>query len=76
DAPTKAYGAWTQGEMVQFRARVDRLQGRWLVTINDSSANRQLFDGCRIRPVSTANRLRNNRTTSPARFGELIITRD
>lgn len=74
DAPTDAYDGFSQADMTQFRARVDRLQGSWIVTINDSPANRSLFSDCRIRPVATANRLRNNRTTTAATFGELIIT--
>lgn len=74
DAPTGAYDGWTQGEMTQFRTRLDRLQGTWIVTINDSPANRSLFSDCKVRTVATANRLRNNRTTTASTFGELIIT--
>lgn len=74
DAPTAAYDGWTQADMAQFRARVDRLQGSWMVTINDSPANRALFSDCKVKAVATANRLRNNRTTSAATFGEIIIT--
>lgn len=76
DAPTGAYDGWTQSEMVQFRSRVDRLQGRWIVTINDSPANRDLFGDCKIRPVRTVNRKLNQAKARGATFGELIITRD
>lgn len=76
DAPTGAYEGWTQAEMVQFRSRVDRLQGSWLITINDSPANRELFSDCKVRPVQTANRRSNQRTDGGRTFGELIITRN
>ncbi len=71
---TGAYEGWGQKDMVEFRTRLDRLQGRWLLTINDSPDNRKLFSDCLVRPVATSNRLRNNRTTETASFGELIIT--
>ncbi len=71
---TGAYEGWGQKEMVELRSRLDRLQGRWLLTVNDSPDNRRLFADCRVHPVATTNRLRNNRTTETAAFGELIIT--
>jgi DNA adenine methylase len=71
---TGAYEGWTQEEARLFRTRVDRLQGRFLITINDSPENRALFSDCHVQPVKTGNRLRNARTTKAATFGELIIT--
>ena len=37
---------------------------------------RALFSDCKVHPVATGNRLRNNRTTKSATFGELLITRE
>lgn len=72
---TGAYEGWGQKEMTELRCRLDRLAGRWLLTVNDSEENRRLFSDCNVRPIKTTNRLRNNRTTESASFGELIISR-
>lgn len=74
DAQTSAYKGWSADEMKTFRKRVEKIQGKWLVTVDDSSLNRDLFSDCNLLPVSTRNRLANNRTHSDATFGELIIT--
>ena len=73
---TGAYEGWTQADMLQLRSRLDRLQGRWLLTVNDSPANRALFKDCNATPVVTVNRLANNRTNPGSTFGELIISRN
>lgn len=72
---TGAYDGWQQADMVQLRSRLDRLQGRWLLTVNDSADNRRLFADCQVQPVVTRNRRANNRTHSAATFGELIIAK-
>ncbi|KAF0176441.1 MAG: DNA adenine methylase [Limisphaerales bacterium] len=69
----KAYSPWKQEDMVTLRTRLDRLQGRWLLTVNDSPDNRKLFGDCRVRPVTTRNLRANKRTHADATFGELII---
>ena len=74
DAPTGAYEGFTQADMTLLRSRIDRLQGTWILTVNDSKANRALFSDCRVRPVATPNHRRNHRTTTTATFGELVIT--
>jgi len=70
---TGAYAAWEQSDMVALRGRLDRLQGRWLLTVNDSAENRKLFNDCQVKPVKTRNQRVNRRLTSDATFGELII---
>lgn len=74
DAPTGAYDGWTQADMRRLRRRVDRLKGRWLLTINDSEDNRALFKDCRVEAVQTENKMGNRRTTKRRSFGELVIT--
>jgi DNA adenine methylase len=74
NAPTDAYEGWSEEQMKEFRGRVGKLKGKWLATVDDSDFNRKLFSGCAINPVSSQNRLCNNRTHSSVRFGELIIT--
>ena len=56
------------------RPRLDRLHGRWLLTVNDSPENRRLFADCAIEGVQTVNRLRKTGDGPAKTFGELIIT--
>ena len=74
NAPTKAYNGFSAEQMRELRKRVGKLQGQWLVTVDDSPLNRDLFSDCKVRATSSQNRLCNNRTHSATRFGELIIT--
>lgn len=74
DADIKAYAGWTQAQMDEFRTRVGKLKGYWIVTINDSETNRALFKGCKLKPVQTVNRCVNHGITPIKTFGELIIT--
>jgi DNA adenine methylase len=74
NAPTKAYNGFSEAQMRELRKRVGRLKGKWIVTVDDSPLNRELFSDCELRAVSSQNRLCNNRTHSHVRFGELIIT--
>jgi DNA adenine methylase len=74
NAPTGAYDGFSEEQMRDLRKRVEKLQGRWIVTVNDSALTRDLFSDCALTEVSSQNRLCNNRTHSQVRFGELIIT--
>jgi DNA adenine methylase len=74
NAQTAAYRGWTEKEMRQFRRTVEKLKGKWLVTVDDSPLNRELFSDCNLEPVSTQNRLCNTRTHNHVKFEELIIT--
>ena len=69
----KAYAPWTQQDMVQLRSRIDRLSGRWVLTVNDSPENRHLFGDCQIQAVVTRSGRVNRRTRPDATFGELIV---
>lgn len=73
-APTGVYDGWTQEQMKALRKAIEKLEGGWLLTVNDSDLNRALFADCAIESVSSQNRLCNNRTHSHVRFNELIIT--
>ena len=68
-----AYKSWDAADMRKFRKHVEKLKGKWLVTVDDSPLNRELFSDCCIEPVKTKNRLANNRTHAALEFGELII---
>jgi DNA adenine methylase len=74
NAKTEAYRGWDEKQMRQFRREVDKLKGKWIVTVDDSPLNRELFSDCKQQSVSTRNRLCNGRTHADLRFGELIIS--
>ena len=74
NAPTGTYAGWDEKQLQHFRSEVGRLKGRWVVTLNDSEYIRDLFKGCRLKPVVTRNQAVNRRTHGKATFGELIIT--
>jgi DNA adenine methylase len=69
-----AYAAWTEKEMKLFRRRVEKLKGNWLITVDDSPFNRDLFSDCNLQAVATTNQLCNRRTHGDLKFGELLIT--
>lgn len=69
-----AYQGWTEASVRQFRRELDKLKGQWLVTLDDSKFNREIFSDCKIEPGVTSNRAVNRRTHGAQTFGELIIT--
>lgn len=73
-APTKVYDGWTDADARLLKKRVSKAKGNWLITLNDSPSNRDIFSDCELRSSDSQNRLCNNRTHSEVRFGELIIT--
>ena len=73
NSSTAAYKGWSAEEMKKFRRHVEKLKGKWLITVDDSPLNRDLFSDCNIESFSTQNRLCNVRTHSKLKFGELII---
>lgn len=72
---TSNYGIWSQAEMAAFAKQVLALQGDWIVTVNDSPANRSLFGGHEQVPVVTRAQCANQRIHAGKTFGELIIRR-
>lgn len=74
DATNGGYAGWDQQKLKEFRKEVGRLDGKWIVTLNDSQFTRDLFGGCKQIPVVTSNRAVNRRTHASQTFGELIIT--
>ena len=74
DATNGAYSPWTRKDLTQFRQRLDKLKGKWLVTLDDSEFNRDLFGDCTVEAVVSENKCVNRRTHADKKFGELIIT--
>jgi DNA adenine methylase len=70
----KAYDGWTEAQMCAFRKRLDKLQGNWVLTVDGSDFNRELFKDFRIEAVSSKNQSVNVRTHGEQRFKEFIIT--
>lgn len=69
----KNYAPWTPDDMAKLARELALLAGRWLLTVNDSPENRDLFPGCKITVVSTFNRSRKNCDPGKKTFPEIII---
>lgn len=48
------YAAWTTVDVQKFRKRLDRIKGRWLVTLTDSPDIRRVFDDCKVISIERA----------------------
>lgn len=73
EGSVRAYASWTVSDVAALRAVLARLKGKWIVTLNDCAANRDIFAGCTVKAVTTAAYMSQGH--APARrFGELIIT--
>lgn len=48
------YSAWKISDVLRFRQVLDRLRGRWIVTLNDNPEIRQIFADCSILSVARA----------------------
>lgn len=73
DASPHAYAGWSAQDMRQFRSRVGALKGQWIVTVDDSELNRDLWSDCVVEAVQSRNGCVNHRTHGGTSFGELII---
>ncbi len=73
EGDVRAYAAWSASDVARLREALARLKGAWVVTLNDCEANRAVFKGCTIKPVTTAASMSQSRKPG-RRFGEIIIT--
>lgn len=74
NATNGGYKGWDEKQLTSFRREVGKLNGRWIVTLNDSPFTREIFSDCELKPIVTLNRAVNRRTHGTQTFGELIIT--
>lgn len=74
NAKVEAYDGWDEKQLTTFRRNLDKLKGKFIVTLDDSSFNRELFSDCNITAVVSQNKCVNNRTHGSQTFGEIIIT--
>jgi DNA adenine methylase len=73
DCDAGMYSEWTETDVRRLHDRVLQLRGRWIITLNDTAAIREIFAGCEIRSVSRARGICNEgKDAQPYR--ELIIT--
>jgi DNA adenine methylase len=69
-----AYGAWTIDDLARFRTDgLDQMKGTWILTIDDTPANRGLFDDCLITPVGRKNGIAHRADGTSSQYRELII---
>lgn len=72
----KTYGAWTIDDLARFREEgLDRMCGTWILTIDDTPANRGLFKDCFINSYSRKNGI-NRSGNKASDYHELIIRPD
>lgn len=67
------YEGWTAQQTAELARILAGLKGQWVLTVDDSEANRALFAAWR--PTSLKRpKLLNNGTDGPKEFGELIVS--
>lgn len=72
EKPTNNYKGFTKEQMAELGKRVKSLKSNWVLTVDDSEFNRELFKGYEMEAVVTASGC-VNRGKSKKTFGELII---
>lgn len=69
-----AYGAWGIDDLARFREEgLDQMKGTWILTIDDTPANRGLFRDCDIREFKRANGISRQAGKAASIYHELII---
>jgi len=64
------YAAWTIADVQRFRERLDRLKGKWIVTLNDAPEIRRIFSDC---SVSVIERAKGITQAKEKTYRELVI---
>jgi DNA adenine methylase len=75
DANPGGYAGWDRKQLKEFREHLRGLKGNWVVTLDDSAFNRDLFSDCPMEAVETANKCVNHNVSGNPKFGELIISK-
>jgi DNA adenine methylase len=71
------YGAWTIDDLARFREEgLDQMKGTWILTIDDTPANRGLFKDCHITTVGRKNGIAHKADGGTSLYHELIIRPD
>ena len=72
DCVKVAYDGWKESNIIFLRQKLDRLQGKWLLTLNDSPAIRSIFHDCSLTSISRARGV-SNKGGNAIIYKELII---
>lgn len=68
------YGAWTIDDLAHFREQgLDQMKGTWILTIDDTPANRGLFRDCLLTAVKRKNGISRQAGKAASDYHELII---
>ena len=74
---SSTYGSWTIDDLAEFREEgLDRMRGTWILTIDDTRANRALFKDCFIQGYSRKNGINKRADGTTSDYHELIIRPD
>lgn len=65
------YPGWTNTEVRVLQEHLAKLRGRWVLTLNDTPAIREIFAGCTIRPIERAKGIN---AKAAKVYRELVIT--
>jgi site-specific DNA-adenine methylase len=68
-----AYEGWNVEQMQDLAAAILKLKGQWVLTVDDSPENREIFAQHEIRGTVIRNQLNNCRKTEAKEMRELII---
>lgn len=68
------YKGFSEEQMKELKVHLQALTGKWILTVDDSAFNRQLFSEYSIEAVETRNGTVNKALYPDRTFGELIIT--
>lgn len=69
-----SYGAWSIDDLAHFRETgLDRMRGTWILTIDDTPANRGLFRDCFIKEASRKSGIGLSASGERSTYHELII---
>jgi DNA adenine methylase len=73
-AKVKTYAGWNEEQMQALRKVVDGIKGNWVLTVDASEFNRELFGDFKLRRAVSENKAVNKRLNPDRTFAEFIIT--
>lgn len=66
------YDGWKDSDVLRLRQKVDRIQGKWIITLNDTATIRSIFHDCQLVPVSRAKGISNKKGKATP-YKEIVI---
>lgn len=70
----RAYKSWTLNQVSELLQALRGIRGSWLLTMNDSKATREIFQGCKVRAVERPRGIANKNAEQKKQYAELIVT--